>query len=284
MSAAQEFHYHLRGRVGGRRIGSHPGSTLGAGQEFASHLNLYDVPDPRRLDLRASLRNVRGDWLVRVYRQRTGIPVHAVVDVSASMRFGPRKPKLRVVADFLEALGRSAFRVGDALGMLAFDAAERRDLYMPALRGRGVGNAMASMLARCETHPGGIDGLAQAALHLAGRAGLVFLLSDFHWPLERLGGALDLLAHADVVPMVVWDPAEIEPPARNALAVLHDAESGVRRTLWMRPALRAQWHQAIARRREALEHVFAARGLRPFYVLGAFDGEALTRYFLETSA
>jgi uncharacterized protein (DUF58 family) len=284
MSAAQEFHYRLRGRTGGRRLGSHPGSSLGAGQEFASHLNLYDLPDPRRLDLRASLRNVRGDWLVRVYRQRAGIPVHAVVDVSASMRFGPRRPKLRVVADFVEALGRSAFRVGDALGMLAFDAAERRDLHVPALRGRGMGSVMASMLARCETHPGGIGGLEQAALHLAGREGLVFLLSDFHWPLERLGSVLDLLAHAYVVPMIVWDPAEIEPPARNALAVLHDAESGMRRTLWMRPGLRAQWREAVARRRENLEHVFAAHGLRPFYVLGAFDGEALTRYFLEAAA
>jgi uncharacterized protein (DUF58 family) len=284
MSAVQEFHYRLRGRVGGRRIGSHPGSSLGAGQEFAAHLNLYDLPDPRRLDLRASLRNVRGDWLVRVYRQRTGIPVHAVVDVSASMRFGLRMPKLRIVAEFVEALGRSAFRVGDPLGMLAFDARERRDLYVPALLGRGMGSAMAARLERCETHPGGIDGLEQAALHLAGREGLVFLVSDFHWPLDRLGGVLDLLAHAYVVPMVVWDPAEIEPPARNTLAVLHDSESGTRRTLWMRPRLRAQWREAVARRRAELEHVFAASGLRPFYVLGAFDGEALTRYFLEAAA
>ena len=126
------------------RPGSHPGSSLGAGQEFVSHVSLYDRPDPRRLDLRASLRDLSGDWLVRVNRQRAGIPVHVVADVSASMRFGALKPKLHVVAEFVEALGQSAFRVGDALGMLAFDARERTDLFVPAHLSRGTGSVMAS--------------------------------------------------------------------------------------------------------------------------------------------
>lgn len=284
MSTVEEFHYRLPHRVGAQRFGSHPGSSLGAGQEFVSHLNLYDRPDPRRLDLRASLRNVRGDWLVRVYRQRAGIPVHAVVDVSASMRFGARRPKLALVAGFVEALGRSAFRVGDALGMLAFDARERGDLRVPARLNRGMGSVMAALLRQCETAAGGIGGLEQAALHLAGREGLVFLVSDFHWPLDRLGGVLDLLAQAYVVPMIVWDPAEIEPPARDGLAALHDAESGVRRTLWLRPKLRTRWHDAVAKRCAELDAFFAARALRPFYVMGEFAGEAMSQYFFEAGA
>ena len=81
-------------------------------------MSLYDRPDPRRLDLRASLRDIRGDWLVRVNRQRAAVPVQVIVDVSASMGFGSPRPKLQVVADFVEALGQSAFRVGDALGMV----------------------------------------------------------------------------------------------------------------------------------------------------------------------
>ena len=284
MSSVQEFHYRLPHRIGGQRPGSHPGSSLGAGQEFLSHVNLYDRPDPRRLDLRASLRNVRTDWLVRVYRQRGGIPVHAVIDVSASMSFGALRPKLQLVAEFVEALGRSAFRAGDALGMLAFDARERSDLLVPARLSRGMGSLMAAMLRRCETTCGGIEGLEQTALHLAGREGLVFLVSDFHWPLARLGGVLDLLVRAYVVPMIVWDPAEIQPPARDGLAALHDAESGVRRTLWMRPALRTRWSDAVAKRRAELDGFFAARSLRPFYVIGEFGGDAMSKYFFEAGA
>ena len=169
MSTSREFHYRLPRRFRGWRPGSHPGSSLGAGQEFVSHVSLYDRPDPRRLDLRASLREVRGDWLVRVNCQRVSVPVHVIADVSASMSFGSPKPKLHVVADFVAALGDSAFRVGDPLGMVAFDTHERADLFVPAVLSRGVGAVMASMLVSCEGKAGGSDGLEQAALHLAGR-------------------------------------------------------------------------------------------------------------------
>jgi uncharacterized protein (DUF58 family) len=284
MSAAQEFHYRMPQRVGGHRLGSHPGSSLGTGQEFVSHAKLYDRPDPRRLDLRASLRNVQADWLVRVYHQRAGTQVHVVIDVSSSMSFGARRPKLEIVAEFVEALGRSAFRVGDPLGMLAFDAQERTDLRFPALRGRGVGSVMAAMLRDCVTSAGSVEGLEQAVLSLAGREGLVFLVSDFHWPLDRLGGVLELLARAYVVPMIVWDPAEIEPSARDGLVALHDAETGVRRTLWMRTKLRTQWRDAVAKRRAELDGFFVARSVRPFYITGTFDADAMSRYFLEAAA
>ena len=345
MDTPKEFHYRLPGRIGGQRPGSHPGSSMGAGQEFVAHLSLYDRPDPRRLDLRASLRALNDDWLVRVNRQRTGAAVRALVDVSASMTFGSQRPKLHVAADFVEALGLSAFRAGDAVGMMGFDQAERPDLFVPTRVSRGMGSMMATALrAACPTNgtapdkvrgaarapgeftasgevrgaaraPGEFtasgeargevygratsgprrawlaraapalnhvgDGLEDVASRLAGQQGLVFLVSDFHWPLEHLDVVLDLLAHASVIPVVVWDPAETEPPTRNALASLRDAESGTRRTLWLRPKLRQEWRRAVAQRRAEIDSYFAAHSIRPFYVEGAFDADALSRYFFE---
>jgi hypothetical protein len=128
---------------------------------------------------------------------------------------------------------------------------------------------------------GSVDGLEDAASRLAGQQGLVFLVSDFHWPLERLDIALDLMAHAGVVPVVVWDPAETEPPTRNALASLRDAETGARRTLWLRPRLRQEWRRSVEQRRAEIDSYFAAHAIRPFYVEGAFDADALSRYFFE---
>jgi hypothetical protein len=200
------------------------------------------------------------------------------------MGFGFPKSKLQVVADFVRALGDSAFRVGDALGMLAFDAHERSDLFVPALLSRGVGEVMASMLTSCEGTAGSSEALEEAALHLAGRRGLIFIASDFHWPLHRLGSVLDLLAHSYVVPLVVWDPAEIQPPKHDGLMPLRDVESGSRSTVWLRPRMRERWHDAVERRREELNRLFSARGIRPFYINGEFDGEALSDYFFEATA
>jgi hypothetical protein len=307
MRAPQEFHYRLPTRVRGHRPGSHPGLTIGAGQEFVSHVSLYERADPRRLDLRASLRSLRQDWLVRMNRQRAGVAVHAVVDVSASMRFGAGS-KRQMVGEFLESLGLSAFRAGDLLGMLAFDTNERAELFLPPRLGRGIGSLLRQRLEHFWDGEGGAahggpgapgnsraagharaarqgadtaQGLELAATRLAGRDGLVFIVSDFHWPLERLSAALDLLAHSTVVPLIVWDRAEMQPPASNGFALLRDSESGVPRTLWLRPSLRMRWHAAIARRREELERIFAAHFVRPVYLQGAFDAEVLSKYFLE---
>ena len=284
MTASDEFHYRLPRRLGAWRPGSHPSSSLGAGQEFVSHMSLYDRPDPRRLDLRASLRSIRGDWLIRVNRQRAAVPVQVIVDVSASMSFGSPRSKLHVVADFVEALGQSAFRVGDSLGMSAFDTAERMDLFVPPLLSRATGTLMASLLRACEARGRGVDGLNDVAMRYAGRAGLIFLISDFHWPLERLEPVLDLFAHAYVVPMVVWDAAEVQPPARSGLLPVWDVESQSQRTMWVRPKLRAQWIDAVERRRAELTTVFARRNIVPFEIIGEFDGEAMSKYFFEAAA
>jgi len=287
MNGTAEFHYRLPMRAGGFRPGSHPGSSFGAGQEFAMHGRLFDYPDPRRLDLRASLRAARSEWLVRVHLQRAAVPVQVVVDVSASMHFGTRQTKLQVAADFVEALGYSAFRVGDQLGMLAFDTRARDDLFMPARYGRGVGNLLATKLRESTSDAAGngsLAGLHRAASTLAGKQALVFLVSDFHWPLVELPAVLDLLVHACVVPMVVWDRAEIAPPRGGPLLAVNDAESAGQRTLWLRESVRERWREAVARRRAELSKIFGVRGMQPFYVESVFNPEAMSRYFLEAIA
>jgi hypothetical protein len=287
MNATAEFHYRLPMRAGGFRPGSHPGSGFGAGQEFAMHGRLFDYPDPRRLDLRASLRAARSEWLVRVHLQRAAIPVQVIVDVSASMHFGTHQTKLQVAADFIEALGYSAFHVGDQLGMLAFDSRARDDLFVPARYGRGVGNLLATKLRESTSDAaasGSLAGLQRAASTVAGRQALVFLVSDFHWPLVELPAVLDLLTRACVVPMVVWDSAEIAPPNGGPLLAINDAESAGQRTLWLRGSVRERWHAAVVQRRAELSALFGKRGIQPFYVESAFDPEAMSRYFLEAIA
>lgn len=291
-SALAEFHYRLPHRARGPRPGAHPGMGLGAGQTFAAHRRLFDHPDPRRLDLRASLRDPRREWLVRLPSPRIAVPVHAVVDVSASMHFGARRRKLDVVADFVAALGASAFRAGDPLGLVAFDTEPRDDLHRPPRHSRGAGLQMAARLRELvpaeaqQPHepPRGADALRRATAALAGRHGLVFIASDFHWPLDELPAVLEALAPACVVPLVVWDPAETEPPASHAWLALRDAESGARRSLWLREPVRREWRRAVAERRAALQALFTARGLAPFALNGRFDAEAMTRHFIEAVA
>ncbi len=288
MSAgAHEFLYKIPGITDGHRPGAHRSRSRGAGMAFAAHARLFDYPDPRRIDLHASLSSLHRDWLVRTSQQRSTVVVKAVVDVSASMRFGTGQSKLAVVADFLYALGYSAHRCGDSVSLMAFDHAFRDDLYMPARSGRGIGDSMAKTIHASaasvspSSSPDNLAGLAECVDRIAGTGGLVFLVSDFHYRLDHLAPILDRLGDQLVVPLVVWDKAEIEPPAQGGLLSLGDAESGQIRRLWLTNKLRRQWRDKVTRRRDEIGALFAANDMRVLRLEGGFDPEVLSRHFLE---
>ena len=292
----QEFHYRIAGRSGGWQPGAHGGRALGTGLHFASHRRLLEHPDPRRIDVRASLRDPRGEWLVRLARQPVVVPVHLVADVSASMHLGAPQRKLDAVADFAEGLGLSAFRVGDPLGLLAFDGVApqaRADLQQLPRRGRGMGTALAAQLRAVPppprtAQPHTAAGLQACCEQLGGRDALVFVASDFHGVDEAaLVRALTALWPARVVPLLTWHTSEVAPPDEQGWLPLADAESGQRRSLWMRASVRQAWHDAVTARRTQLRAFFRQQGCPLFELIGArgrFEPEALTRYFFESTA
>jgi hypothetical protein len=122
-------------------------------------------------------------------------------------------------------------------------------------------------------------GLLDAHRHLSRQRSLVFLASDFHLPAPQIAQLLARFAHHELVPVVLWDPLEFELTPARGLAQVHDAESGERRLVWWRPALREKWAAHHAESRAALLDVFRAQRLRPLFIEGAFSADAVTRHF-----
>jgi hypothetical protein len=122
--------------------------------------------------------------------------------------------------------------------------------------------------------------LPRAAAWLPRRRCLVFLASDFHLPYPLLDATLDALAPHQVVPVVLWDPVEFRPSARFGISAVSDLESGRRRTLLVRAALRRKVATAFRERAVSLEQMFARRGTRPLFITGPFRPVEVTRYFL----
>lgn len=282
MGAARipEVHYRIAGRAGGGFPGHHRSRSGEHGFEFRSHASLFDSPDARRLDLHASLRDPFGQWLVRVNSLRQSIPVAVVADLSASMGFEGEQRKTQVLADFTAAMAWSAWRTGDSFGFVGADETLRDDWLLPQTRQRGAGLALAQRLRGFEPAGRSALGLQRAHLRLPQRRALVFLVSDFHLPLEQVRAVLANLSHHEVVPVLLWQPAEFEPAARRGLVQVVDPESGARRWLWWRAALRERWRAARQARREALFHLFAQQRRAPLVIEGAFEADAVTRYFL----
>jgi hypothetical protein len=253
-----------------------------SGFEFRGHALLQDAPDVRRLDLHASLRDPFGGWLVRLHSLRKADPGGAggrPVGVDG-LRGGAAQ------ARGAGRLHREPGLVGLAhrrqLRLRRLRRALRRDLWLPQTRApwrRPGWRSACAALQPCRA-------ARRAALHEAHRQlprqrALVFLVSDFHLPLAELAGCSTAWPRMNVVPVVLWQPLEFALGARHGLAQVREPESGQRRWLWWRPALRERWLAAQhGSARGAAARPFRRRRLAPLFIEGAFDADAVTRHFM----
>jgi hypothetical protein len=254
--------YRLHWRSAAARPGAHGGRQLGAGGAFRGVGPLMEHPDPRRIDVRMTLRDPFGTLYVRRFEQRSAVSAYALADVSASMAYIGHARKLRLLATLSAALAVSAHQYGDHFGFIGCDETVREDLFLPATARRGMEVEIARRLLAFVPSGRSAMGLVEAARQLGGRRKLVFLLSDFQMPLSDAETILEALSRHDVVPIMLRDSSEAADLPRWGLAQLRDLETGHKRLAVMRPALHERWQRHIREREGALEQL-CARYARP---------------------
>jgi uncharacterized protein (DUF58 family) len=273
--------YRVHWRAGGVRPGAFRGVLSGPGERFRTSIPLHARADPRRLDVRASVRDPLGGVWVRDFEQKSALKVIVLADVSASMAYRGRYDKLDQVRAVAVALARTAWRNGDAFGFLAANERVQRKLALATRLNRGAADWIDRRLRGFEPGGGSARGLLDAAAQLPQRRSLVFLVSDFHWPDADIRDVLRRLSHHAVVPVVLRDPAESEAMPRHGIAVLRDMESGAKRFVWLRRGLIDSLRTQRTTRDAVLRRICAGFGCTPFFVRGRFEPAALTRHFLE---
>lgn len=280
MKGAIEFQYRVPWRAVSCHPGSHPGVQRGSGYELHGIAPLYVAGDPRRFDLRASLRDPFGQLLVRVFKQRSIVPVFVLADLSASMSFVGRTCKFDLLIEFVNSLAYSAFRVGDPFAFTACDSVVRDELSLPLTRARGVGMLLSERLRRWVPSGANATGLLAGAERLPGSGALVFVVSDFHLPIDLLRAMLDRLCAHAVVPVVLVDSREGRVPGVG-ITHLYDPETRARRTILLRRSWARRFEKKLLDHHDQLVHCFADYDLRPLYLIDRFEPEAVSRYFYE---
>ena len=276
-----EFHYQIPWRSQRYRPGYHASRQLGSGTQVGHYLPLTQAPDPRRFDVRVSLRDPFEQTWVRVYQQNSAITVFAIVDLSASMGFSGQTNKLAIAADFVASLSLSAYRTGDAFGLIGCDQQMQSDFLHAPSYSKAAGLTLSERLRHFQPDGESAEGLFAAAEWLGGRRALIFLLSDFHFANVWLVRLLMAFADHDVVPIVLWDRAEYLQLPRFGIARVRDPETGAQRTLLMRDALRQRIQARFEQRKAYLHKLFVSRGRPPLFIQDRFDPDLVTRYFYQ---
>ena len=278
----QDLPHRLSWRVGGVRPGAHRGKLPGGGGVFRDIVPLIEGPDPRRIDIRASVRDAMGRLYVRRFEQQSAATIYALIDLSASMGFVGEADRMHTTAQLVAALAASSRRIGDAFGVLGCADEILAPFDVAATTSRAGERQLISDLAGFRARPqAGAESLLTAAQRLAGRRKLVFVISDFRFSLAFAEELFANLAGHDVVPIVLRDSREIEDLPDWRLLPFYDLETGRGRLFLMRPALKRSWRKAederLARLNELCEASF---GSMSYVVSSQIDWPGFSDYLM----
>lgn len=279
MPYIKSFDYHINWRSRGRNPGRHASTQRGMGMEFRGHTTLLSYPDPRRIDVRQTIRDPLEQVYVRLFNQKSATPVFVVCDLSGSMNFGAKKRKIKLAAEIAESVAQSASEHHDPFGFIGFDEQVREDWISTTSYKSHHAIAMAESLKDFHPAPINCKGITDVYRYLPRERSLVFLISDFHMPNPLLEEGLSNLLRHYIVPVVLWDAAEYRNLPEFGLANVTDAETGEKRTLFIRKELREKIVQSFENRREEIYNLFMRFDMPPFFVEGDFDADLMTEYF-----
>lgn len=274
------IHYRIQWRPSGYQSGMVRGTSAGIGDRLRALVLLRDHPDPRRLDLRASLRDPFERLFVRDFYLNTAFKVIVLLDNSASMTFKGEVSRFQIAQEIAKQIAFSAYRSGDAFGLYSANHGVIKEATIPPRLNRSAWLTVQQKLSAITPHGHSIDGLLHVAALLPQKRSLVFVVSDFRWQKGKFRQLLKNLSHHDVVPVMLQDPVETHVMPQKGIATIVDAETGQSRFVWMRNRLIHQLKSARQQHWQTVKETCARFGYQPFLVNGQFESAALTQYFL----
>jgi uncharacterized protein (DUF58 family) len=274
----EEFHYQVPWRTSSAHPGRHASLYSGGEHEFHGHAPLLSRPEPHNIDVHASLLDPFQQFVVRTFRQRGVITVNLIADLSASMGF---HNKMETLARFTELAAFSAYRSGDYFAFMGCGRELIPQLYLPPRWYKGGAPELAEQLRSYLPAAPDCRGLLNMADYCPRHRSLIFLISDFHFPLRETAEIFDSLLKHDVIPVILWHPEEYQNLPEWGLVRLQDPETRRDRQLLMRPALKQKIVDGFAAKREQLKHLSLRYGRQPFFLNEAFQADQITRYFYE---
>ena len=277
----ETFDYHINWRTKGHHPGQHKSNQRGMGIEFAGHSNLIDYPDPRRIDIRQSMRDPLEQIYVRIFNQRSTTPVMVVTDLSSSMNYGLKRTKLNLASEIGTVISNSVISRSDALGFIGFNEHTETKWWSPLSYRPHKTQLLIKRLKDHNSIGSGHKGIKNIFRIIPRDHTLIFLISDFHMPIKDIEHSLSRLTKHTIVPIILWNRSEYEDLPRFGIISITDPESGLEKTIFLRKTMLKKIKDQFKRRKKELEKIFLKYNSPPFFVNDRFEALEMTKYFNE---
>ena len=281
---AKPFYYQIPWKSSSIHFGEHRGTQRGLGFEFKGNVPLIDYPDARRVDLRQTLRDPYEQVQVKLFNQDNTTPIFAVCDLSSSMQYKGQGRKLDLAKEIAASIAYSAFDKSDVFSFIAYNSHVIEDLTLSLSHHVHQSFEVIEQLGEYKKMRVGSEGILEVPEYLSQNRGLVFWISDFHMPIPMIEQALNAMSAHQVIPIVLWDDHEYKKLPKFGFGNMIDPETGLNRTIFFREAIRAQFEEVFAERKQALEALFTRFDSQAIYISGKYDPDVMSHYFEQMMA
>jgi uncharacterized protein (DUF58 family) len=258
---ARRLRFRVRPDAVSQLAGAYHGARPGIGLTFAE-LRAYEPGDDvRHLDWNVTAR--QGRPFVRRFVEERALCLWLVVDVSASMRFGPeRKTKADRAAQAAALLATAAIQNGDRAGLIL--VSDRIEVELPPAGGvRHLSQLVRALVATPTTSPKTRLSVGLARVRRTARRAMIVVISDFITE-EPITTWRRAARRHDTIALRVVDPREDELPAAGLL-VVEDAERGATRAIdTSSRRVRKRYAETAARRSAAFQRWCTNSGIQAF--------------------
>jgi uncharacterized protein (DUF58 family) len=248
--------------------GEHLTPQVGAGTDLAMIRPYFPGDDVRHIDWNVTARQARP--YVRRYVEERSLTLWLIVDVSASLQFGPAgRSKADRAAQASMLLATAAIQNGDRVGLAL--VSDRLEVELaPAGGPRHLDRLVRTLVATPAVSRGTALTVGLTRLRRATHRALIVLLSDFLSD-EPVGTWRRVARRHQVLALRLVEPREESLPEAGLLD-LEDSERGTRRVLDAGSArVRAAYAEAADRRRVAFQRWCAGAGLTGYDLSTAED-------------
>jgi uncharacterized protein (DUF58 family) len=265
---ARRLRFRVRPEAVALLAGAYHGARPGIGLMF-SELRAYEPGDDvRHLDWNVTAR--QGKPYVRRFVEERALTLWLIVDISASLRFGPDgRSKADRAAQAAALLATAAIQNGDRVGLaLVSDRLEAE--LSPGGGPRHLARVLRALVATPAISRGTALTAGLSRFRKLARRALIVVLSDF-LSAEPVGVWRQVSRRHQVIALRLLDPREETLPDAGLLA-LEASEQPARCVVdSSAPAVRAAYAEAALRRQSEFRRFCAAAGLSGFEISTAED-------------
>src|SRR5271156_574598 len=254
---ARRLRFRVRPGAVSQLAGAYHGARPGIGLTFAE-LRAYEPGDDvRHIDWNVTARQGRP------FVEERALSLWLVVDVSASMRFGPeRTTKADRAAQAAALLATAAIQNGDRAGLIL--VSDRIEVELPPAGGvRHLSQLVRALVATPTTSPKTRLSVGLARVRRTARRAMIVVIRDFISE-EPVATWRRAARRHDTIALRVVDPREDQLPDAGLLA-LEDAERGATRIIDTSSSrVRKRYAETAARRSTAFQRWCANSGIQSF--------------------